>query len=105
MEKFACVKDYENFGKKMLAPPTFNYINGVEKLHDSDEYNSIQLKLRGLANISKFVNPLHTTILGEKVFSPVGIAPFPHQAVVHKEAEIASAKAAQAANQFFVLST
>ena len=94
MEAFANVADYEKFAKKMLSPPMFTFINGEESIQDSQEYFKIQLKLRGLGNLKNFKDPLGTVIFGQRFDSPIGFGAFPHQGMVNKEAEKASAKAA-----------
>lgn len=83
----------------------FTFINGEEHLQDCDEFNKIQLKLRGLGNLKNFKDPLSTVILGQKFSSPIGFGAAPHQGMVHKEAEKASAKAAADLNQLYVLSS
>jgi len=88
----------------MLSPPMFTFINGEDHIQDCDEFNKIQLKLRGLGNLKNFKDPLSTVILGQKFRSPIGFGPSPHQGMVHKEAEKASAKAAADLDQLYVLS-
>jgi len=61
-----------------MAPPTFDHIKGPANT-DSDDFRFIQLKLRGMMNIGEnFKEPLKTTILGEKVSSPIGFGAFPN---------------------------
>ena len=60
----ACTKDYENHAKFMLAPPTFEHIRGPEACQDDHHFNSVQLKLRGLANLKYFTDPIGSKILG-----------------------------------------
>jgi (S)-2-hydroxy-acid oxidase len=102
---FANVKDYEDFAKKMLSPAMFCFINGQDAIQDSDEFFKIQLKLRGLGNLKNFKDPLGTVILGQRYGSPIGYGAFPHQGMVHKDAEKASAKAAAEMDQVYVLSS
>ena len=73
-------------------------------MQDSDEFFKIQLKLRGLANLKNFVDPLGQNILGSRYTSPIGFGAFAHQGIVHKDAEKASALAAAELNQLYVLS-
>ena len=94
MEALANVNDYAKFAKKMLSPPMYTHINGEDHIQDSDEFFKIQLKLRGLGNLKNFKDPLGTVILGQRYGSPIGFGAFPHQGMVNKEAEKASAKAA-----------
>jgi isopentenyl diphosphate isomerase/L-lactate dehydrogenase-like FMN-dependent dehydrogenase len=105
MEALANVNDYAKFAKKMLSPPMYTHINGEDHLQDSDEFFKIQLKLRGLGNLKNFKDPLGTVILGQRYGSPIGFGAFPHQGMVNKEAEKASAKAAADMNQVFVLAS
>ena len=105
MEKPACSLDYQNYAKKMLSPPMFNFINGSAQVQDSDDFFKIQLKLRGMANLKYFTDPISTEILGAKVSSPIMFGSFPHQGMVHKDGELASAVAAAELNQLFVLSS
>lgn len=104
-EKPACSADFEKFAKKMLSPPMFNFITGSSKVQDSDEFFKIQLKLRGMANLKYFIDPISCQILGTKVQSPIMFAPFPHQGMMHKDGEKAAAQAAAEMNQLFVLSS
>jgi L-lactate dehydrogenase (cytochrome) len=89
----------------MLSPPMFTHINGLQGSSDCEEFNKIQLKLRGLGNLKNFVDPLGTIILGERFNSPIGFGAFPHQGMVHSDAEKASALAAADINQVYVLSS
>ena len=94
MEKVSCTKDYENYAKKMLSPQMFYFINGPPCCQDSEEYLAIQLKLRGMANLKYFTDPIKTSVLGLSLKSPLIVGAFPHQGMVNKEGELASAKAA-----------
>lgn len=89
----------------MLSPPTFEWINGSPELQDKDEFLRIQLKLRGLANLKYFDDPISQTILGSKYTSPIGFGAFPHQGMAHKDAELGSAMAAADLGQLYVLSS
>jgi len=65
---------------------------------------SIQLKLRGLANLKNFIDPIRASILGNWLKSPLIVGAFPHQGMVHKDGEKASAKAAAELGQMYCLS-
>lgn len=58
-----------------------------------------------MANLKYFTDPISTTMLGQKVASPIGFGAFPHQGMVHKDGELASAKAAAQLGQLFTLSS
>jgi len=92
MEKPACSSDYQKFAHKMLSPPMFSFINGSTNVVDEDsDFFKIQLKLRGMANLKYFTDPISCSILGSRVASPIIFGPFPHQGMVHKNGEMASA--------------
>ena len=79
MEKPACSTDYQKFAAKMLSPPMFNFINGSSNVEDMDsDFFKIQLKLRGMANLKYFTDPISSSILGARVASPIIFGPFPH---------------------------
>ena len=51
-----------------------------------------------MANLGKFTDPITHHIGGNKFSSPIGFGAFPHQGMVHKDAEKASALAAAQMN-------
>lgn len=65
----------------------------------------MQLKLRGLANLKYFTDPISTKLLGLNVASPICFGSFPHQGLAHKDAELASSKAAESLNMVYTLSS
>lgn len=75
----------------MLSNPMYEFVNGSSEVQDSDEFFNIKLKLRGMANLKFFTDPLSCSILGHQVSSPIGVGPMPHQAMFHKDGELASA--------------
>lgn len=84
IHNLACLADYENNAKVMMAPPTFNQLRGSEEANSAHhDFNAIKMKLRGLANLKHFINPLDHQLLGIKVKSPVGLAAYPHQCIAH----------------------
>lgn len=58
-----------------------------------------------MANLGKFTDPISHVIGGSKFSSPIVFGAFPHQGMVHKDAEKASALAAAQLNQLYVLSS
>lgn len=66
----------------------------------------MQLKLRGLANLKYFTDPISVKMLGQRdaFASPIGVGSFAHQGIAHKDGELASAAAAAEMNQLYVLS-
>lgn len=57
-----------------------------------------------MANL-KYFEGAGTTVLGQKLGSPIGFGAFPHQGMVHKDAEKASAMAAAELGQLYTLSS
>ena len=102
----ACLNDYEANAKHMMSMPMFREINGDPAVNDTNQdFNVIKMKLRGLANLKYFRNPLHCTVLGMQVGAPIGLAAFPHQCLAHPDGELASARAAAEKEQFYCLSS
>ena len=58
-----------------------------------------------MTDLQYFTDPISCSILGCKFNSPIVFGPFPHQGMVHKDGEMASALAAAELNQLFVLSS
>jgi isopentenyl diphosphate isomerase/L-lactate dehydrogenase-like FMN-dependent dehydrogenase len=44
-----------------------------------------------MANLKFFTDPISCNILGHNLSSPIGVGPLPHQAMFHKDGELASA--------------
>lgn len=105
--KYVCVQDYENHSREFMSAPAFQFVKGEGRLQDQDQHDFtlLQLKLRGLANLKTFVDPLATRLLGLNLASPICFGSFPHQGLAHKDAELASSKAAESLNQLFALSS
>lgn len=80
MERPACIKDYENIAKKHLSAGVFSHINGLTHPDEGMQFNAIQLKLRGLANLKYFTDPISKKLLGSSTAyaSPIGLGGFPH---------------------------
>lgn len=58
-----------------------------------------------MANLGNFTDPISHIIGGLKYSSPIAYGAFPHQGMVSKAAEKASALAAAETNQLYVLSS
>lgn len=75
----ASVLDYEDYAKAVLSKPIYDWLNvynedGHTKKDNEKDFEHIKLKLRGMANM-KYFKGLSTTIMGQKVDSPIGISP------------------------------
>ena len=76
----------------------YEFINGSPENQDDNEFVNIKLKLRGMANLKYFTDPISCDILGQKLSSPVCLGPMPFQGMFHKDGELASAKVAAELN-------
>ncbi|XP_051159080.1 2-Hydroxyacid oxidase 1-like [Leptopilina boulardi] len=108
MVPFVCVKDYEEQALKILTPVARDYYNngaGEERslLWNKEAFTKIRILPRMLRDVTNV--DITTTILGEKVSMPLGIAPTAMQRMAHPDGECANAKAAEAAGTIFTLST
>jgi isopentenyl diphosphate isomerase/L-lactate dehydrogenase-like FMN-dependent dehydrogenase len=106
--KMAAVSDYEEFAKKTLSKPYYENIagyaeDGIAKQDNEKDFELIKLKQRGMANM-KYFKGLETTILGQKVQSPIGVAPLSQQMLLKLEGENATAQATKEFGSVFVLS-
>ena len=91
------VAEYEKFAQDTLPRNAFDYYasgaNDMITLRENrDAFNRLRLLPRVLIDVSK-VNT-ETTILGDKISSPICIAPTAMQRMSHPEGECATAKAA-----------
>ncbi|KAI4498462.1 hypothetical protein M0802_006397 [Mischocyttarus mexicanus] len=95
MANFVCVKDYEKYALNTLPP----FIRDYYKSGAGDEYSlglnreafkRYRIKPRCLRDVSK--RDLSTTILGEKISMPLGVAPAAMQRMAHPDGECANAR-------------
>ncbi|XP_033228770.1 hydroxyacid oxidase 1-like isoform X2 [Belonocnema kinseyi] len=108
MKKFVCVNDYEEQALKVLTPLARDYYKDgageeISLKLNKEAFNKIRILPRMLRDVTKV--DLSTTVLGEKVSMPLGIAPTALQRMAHPDGECANAKAAEAAGTIFTLST
>lgn len=79
LTKLASIIDYEEYAKITMSKPMFEYLQGYSedghtKAANHKDFEYIKLKQRGMANM-KYFKGSETTILGNKVSSPIQIAP------------------------------
>lgn len=108
MANFVCVKDYEKQALKILTPLARDYYkDGAGEEHslkwNREAFKKIRILPRMLRDVTNV--DITTTVLGEKVSMPLGIAPTALQRMAHPDGECANAKAAEAAGIIFTLST
>ena len=102
------VEDYHKKAKEILPKKIYDYFkSGADDestlFHNQNDFNLLKLRPRALVDVSKI--DLTTTILGEKVSSPILIAPTAMQKMCHFEGEIATAKATKKLKSLMTLST
>lgn len=91
------VAEYEKYAKDNLPRNAHGYYasgaNDMITLRENREaFSRIRLMPRILIDVSKI--DITTTVLGEKVSSPICVAPTAMQRMAHPEGEIATSKAA-----------
>ena len=91
------VAEYEAYAQKYLPRNAFGYYasgaNDMITLRENrDAFARLRLMPRVLIDVSK-IN-IETTVLGDKVSSPICIAPTAMQQMAHPDGECATARAA-----------
>jgi len=94
--------------KEMLSPPAFDYVAGGAGGEDTvranrEAFRRWRIVPRMLRDVSQ--RDLSVELFGERVPSPVILGPVGVQAILHAEAELASARAASTLGLPFTLST
>ncbi|XP_065907378.1 2-Hydroxyacid oxidase 1-like isoform X2 [Dysidea avara] len=108
MFKPVCLADFEEHFLKSLDRNARDYFssgaNQELTLKDNVEaFNRYRLRPRMLRDVSN-VN-MKTTIMGNEIDFPIGIAPTGVQKMAHPEGEVATARAASSMNTCMILST
>ncbi|XP_067942077.1 2-Hydroxyacid oxidase 1-like [Watersipora subatra] len=107
-KQLVCLNEYEKEALAILDRNSSSYYqsgaNDEQTLHDNiNDFKRFRLRPRMLTDVSEV--RLETTILGERISMPICIAPTASQRMAHPLGEIANARAAEAMNTCFVLST
>src|SRR5712692_4401167 len=105
---FFTLSDLEDAASKKVAGPAWAYVQGGAGEEQTmkanrEAFNRRTLRPRVLVDVETL--DLSTTILHEKVSAPFYIAPTAYQGLLHSEGELATARAASAANVLAVFST
>lgn len=92
------VAEYESHVQLTMKKGEFDYFAGgandmVTLKENRAAYNRLRLRPRVLRNVSKINTS--TTVLGEKVSSPIGISPTAEHRAAHEDGEKATARAAK----------
>jgi 4-hydroxymandelate oxidase len=105
---FVNLDDYEAAARDILPKMTFDYIAGgsddeITLRENRAAFERWRLRPRVLTGVGE--RDLSTTILGQKVSFPVGIAPSALHMLAHPDGELATARAAGSAGVVFCVST
>jgi len=107
-ESCACVTDLEEVARRHLHPAVYDYYAGGAEDEQTltanrEAFRHVFLRPRALVGVST-VDP-STSVLGIPVSMPVLIAPTAYQRMAHPDGELATARAAAAADTLMVVST
>lgn len=102
------VMDFEPAARKALPPAHYGYlasgVDGDETLRANHEaFSNIRIRTRRLIDVRKIDTSV--TIFGQKLGTPIMLAPVSSQGAFHPEAEGAVARAAKAKGNGMILST
>lgn len=108
MNTVVCIKDLEQIAKESLASPIFDFIScgsmdEVTLRENTSCYSQLNLLPRALTGIHD--PDISITLLGNKLSTPILIAPMAFHKLLHPQGEIASARAAKHANTIMAIST
>ena len=102
------VHDFRKMAKSRIPAPLFHYIDGgaddeTTLKRNTSSFDECDLIPNGLANVANI--DLSTTILGQKVRSPLFLSPTGMNRLFHHDGERASSRAAQKYGCYYSLST
>nr|XP_021529818.1 hydroxyacid oxidase 2 isoform X5 [Aotus nancymaae] len=103
-----CLTDFQAQAREHLSKSTRDFIEGgaddsVTRDDNIAAFKRIRLRPRYLRDVSEV--DTRTTIQGEKVSTPIGIAPTGFHCLVWPDGEMSTARAAQAAGICYITST
>ncbi len=106
--KAAAAIDYRDLARRRLPHFLFEYLDGgaydeVTLLRNLDDLKSVALRQRVLRDVSAI--DLSTTLFGQSLAMPVGLAPIGLAGMNARRGEVQAARAAEAAGVPFCLST
>src|ERR1043166_4771164 len=107
-QQLLSVHDYARGAERELERGAFDYYSGgaldeITLRENTSGWERLKLYYRVLAGVGK--RDLRTTILGQPISMPIGIAPTAFHKLACEAGEIATAKAASAAGTLFILSS
>ena len=101
LPKFNTYEDFRNAAKKKLPKMVFDFVDGgadseITLRANRKAFENIQFDPHWLTDVSQ--RETNTVILGESVSMPLLLAPAGLAGIVHKDGELAVARAAERAN-------
>lgn len=107
-ERLINVSDYARAARGRLANDCFDYYEGgaldeITLRENNAAWERLKLYYRVLAGVG--VRDMRTTVLGQSISMPIVVAPTAFHKLACDEGEIATAKAARAAETLFILSS
>jgi isopentenyl diphosphate isomerase/L-lactate dehydrogenase-like FMN-dependent dehydrogenase len=108
LPKFNTYADFRRIARRRVPTMVFDFVDGGadgELTLDANRraFEQIVFEPRWMSDVSKI--DLTTTVLGEQLSMPYLLAPAGLASVVHKDGELAVARAAAKANTIFCIST
>ena len=108
LSELLCVDDVEARAREMMKPEVYDFIAGgaADELTikwNREKYREIRLRQRVLADLSGL--DCSTTLLGQKLTTPILLAPTSNHRFVHPDGELATARGAGLAGVTMVLSS
>ncbi|HMA34331.1 MAG TPA: alpha-hydroxy acid oxidase, partial [Chloroflexia bacterium] len=100
--------EYETVARDLLPPMAFDFIAGgaddeITLRDNRAAFARLRLRPRVLAGVG--TRNLETTVLGQRISFPVGVAPVAFHQLAHPDGELATARAAGAAGTLMCVST
>lgn len=107
-QQLLSVHDYHRVARTKLPKEVLDYFEGgaldeITLRENTSGWERLKLYYHVLAGIGE--RDLRTTILGQSISMPIGIAPTAFHKLANEAGEIATAKAARAAGTLFILSS
>ncbi|KAG2220932.1 hypothetical protein INT45_010685 [Circinella minor] len=104
----ATIADFEEYARRTMSPGAFGfYIGGADSevtlRRNLEAYNNLLLRPKVMVDVENVT--VATTILGEKISSPICVAPTAYHALAHHDGEKATAKACATVGTCFCQST
>jgi len=108
LQQLLSVQDYHRATRGELAKEVLDYFEGgaldeITLRDNTAGWERLKLYYHVLAGIGE--RDLRTTILGQSISMPIGVAPTAFHKLAYESGEIATAKAAKAAGTLFILSS